>query len=324
MGGPSPTAVRRAVRDALADLGPSALVLVACSGGADSLSLAVAARAERDRAGAVVVDHGLQRGSRATADRTGEWLRSQGLDPVVVVTVRVEASGAGPEADARDARYAALADAASSTGAAAVLLGHTLDDQAETVLLGLARGSGTRSLAGMPAVRGLLRRPLLGLRRDVVRGAVPAGAPVVDDPHNADDRFARARVRHRALPVLEAELGPGVAEALARTASLARADADALDALAVDARPAASAGDGELDVEVLAGLAPALRSRVVRSWLVDGGCPAGRLTADHVESVCRLVTRWKGQGGVTLPAGVEAVRDCGRLALRPTPTREES
>jgi tRNA(Ile)-lysidine synthase len=316
--------VRRAVRDALAGLAPSDLVLVACSGGPDSLALAGAAAAVHPRVGAVVVDHGLQAGSRATAERTGEWLVSAGLDPVLVVSVDVATSGSGPEADARSARYAVLDEAAASTGAVAVLLGHTLDDQAETVMLGLARGSGTRSLAGMPASRGLLLRPLLGLRRDVVRAEVPAGAPVVDDPHNADARFSRARVRHSVLPVLEAELGPGVAEALARTASLARADADALDALAASARRDAATGDGGLDAAALEALDPALRSRAVRSWLVDGGCPAGRLTADHVESVCRLVTHWKGQGGVTLPAGVEAVRDCGRLALRPTPTREES
>jgi tRNA(Ile)-lysidine synthase len=310
------------VRDELSDLEPTALVLVACSGGADSLALAHAARAVRDRVGAVVVDHGLQAGSGAVAARTAEWLRGAGLEPVEVVQVTVVEAGDGPEAAARDARYRALFRAARDAGAEVVLLGHTLDDQAESVLLGLARGSGTRSLAGMPRSRGPFRRPLLHLRRDVVRAEVPDGAPVVHDPHNDDDRFARVRVRHRVLPVLEAELGPGIAEALARTADLARADADALAELADEVAWDVIHGardEGTLDVVDLEPLSDAVRSRVVRQWLIDNGCPAGRLGADHVQRVCRLVTHWTGQGGVALPGGVEAVRDYGRLALRQTP-----
>ncbi|WP_116949348.1 tRNA lysidine(34) synthetase TilS [Jiangella endophytica] len=231
--------VRRAVRTALADLTDGATVLVACSGGADSLSLAaatawVAPRAGL-RAGAVCVDHGLQTGSAERARSTAALLCGLGLDPVVTVHVDASRGPDGPEGNARSARYAALTTAAARTGAAAVLLGHTLDDQAETVLLGLARGSGTRSLSGMAERSGPLRRPLLGLRREVVRAALPAGLTPWEDPHNEDDAYARARVRHRVLPVLEAELGPGVAQALARTAALARADADALDAAAADA-----------------------------------------------------------------------------------------
>jgi tRNA(Ile)-lysidine synthase len=316
--------LRRAVREALSDLGPDSLVLVACSGGADSTALAAAARGERTRVGAVVVDHGLQAGSDETARRVADWLASYGLDPVEVVAVEVVSSGDGPEAAARSARYVAVEAAADRHGAVAVLLGHTRDDQAETVLLGLARGSGVRSLAGMPRERGILRRPLLDLPREVVRSAVPPGAPVVEDPHNRDDRFARARVRHRVLPLLEAELGPGIAAALARTADLARADADALDALAGAARGPGVEVDGVLDAAALVSLPDAVRSRVVRSWLVDRGCPAGSLTAEHVARVVDLVRRWKGQGAVALPGGVEAVRDCGRLTVRPTPPRKET
>jgi tRNA(Ile)-lysidine synthase len=317
-------AVLRAVRADLADLPPDALVLVACSGGADSLALADGARRVRPRVGAVVVDHGLQDGSAVVAARTAEWLAARGLDPVEVVAVEVGSDG-GPENAAREARYAALDAAAQRHAAAAVLLGHTLDDQAETVLLGLARGSGTRSLAGMPARRGALRRPLLGLRREVVRAAVPDDAPVVADPHNDDRRYARVRVRHDVLPVLERELGPGVAEALARTAALARDDADLLDLQAAEglARLEADEQDG-LDAAGLDALEPALRSRAVRRWLVAGGVPAGALGADHVERVLRLVTAWRGQGAVALPGGVEASRAYGRLLLRPTPPREES
>jgi tRNA(Ile)-lysidine synthase len=322
-GEPAPAhEVRRAVADDLAAVPSDALVLVACSGGPDSVALAAAARAVRDRVGAVVVDHGLQPGSAAGARATGEWLRSAGLDPVDVVAVTVRAGGEGLEAAARDARYAALLAAAERRGAPAVLLGHTREDQAETVLLGLARGSGVRSLAGMPRTRGVLRRPLLDLPRATVRAAVPDGAPVVDDPHNTDARFARSRVRHHVLPVLERELGPGVTQALARTADLARADADLLDELARQ-RYAGIVVDGELPAADLEESHEAVRSRVVRAWLVDGGCPAGGLTAAHVVRVTRLVTHWRGQGPVALPGGVEALRDCGRLCLRPTPQRLE-
>ncbi|HSN06422.1 MAG TPA: tRNA lysidine(34) synthetase TilS [Candidatus Angelobacter sp.] len=320
---PSPAReVRRAVADELADVPPGDLVLVACSGGPDSVALAAAARAARERVGAVVVDHGLQPGSADAAAATARWLRDAGLGPVDVVQVTVRDRGDGPEAAAREARYAALLEAAERHGATALLLGHTRDDQAETVLLGLARGSGVRSLSGMPRVRGLLRRPLLDLPRATVRAAVPDDASVVDDPHNADPRYARSRVRHDVLPVLERELGPGVAEALARTADLARADADLLDDLARQGY-ADAAADGTLVVTTLAALPEALRSRVVRSWLLDGGCPAGSLTATHVARVTRLVTHWRGQGAVALPGGVEALRDCGRLCLRPTPQRVE-
>lgn len=322
-GEPAPVReVRRAVAEDLAVVPAGALVLVACSGGRDSVALAAAARAVRDRVGAVVVDHGLQPGSDAAAHATARWLRSAGLDPVDVVPVTVRAGGDGLEAAARDARYAALLAAAERLGAVAVLLGHTRDDQAETVLLGLARGSGVRSLAGMPRTRGVLRRPLLDLARATVRAAVPDGAPVVDDPHNTDARFARSRVRQQVLPVLERELGPGVSEALARTADLARADADLLDELAWQ-RYAGIVADGGLPVADLEESPEAVRSRVLRAWLVDGGCPAGSLTAAHVVRVTRLVTHWRGQGPVALPGGVEALRDCGRLCLRPTPQRLE-
>jgi tRNA(Ile)-lysidine synthase len=209
-------------------------LLVACSGGPDSLALAAAAaEVGRRRAApvrAVVVDHGLQAdSSQVAAAVVGQLSRL----PVAaeVVTVTVESSSLGLEAAARRARYAALE--ATAADEELILLGHTLDDQAETVLLGLARGSGPRSLAGMPAARGAFRRPLLGLRRSVtVAACAQWGLTPWSDPHNADERFARVRVRSKVLPVLEAELGPGIAEALARSAELVRADADYFDALA--------------------------------------------------------------------------------------------
>jgi len=309
-------AVRRAVRATLADLPPGSLVLVACSGGADSLALAAAAafcapRSGR-RAGLVTVDHALQAGSAGRAEAVADWARAAGLDPVVVATVDARGPG-GPEAAARRARYAALAEAARSSGAVAVLLGHTRDDQAETVLLGLARGSGARSLAGMASVRGIYRRPLLDLpRRTTEAACAAAGLAPWTDPHNADPAFARVRVR-AALAVLEDALGPALPAALARTARLLRADADLLDDLAGPALAAARAGGAGLGCATLAGLPLALRSRVLREAATEAGAAAGALAASHVDALDALVVGWRGQGPVALPGGLRAERVAGRL-----------
>lgn len=330
MNGPPPAvaAVRSAVRRCLADLAhlehsDQPLVLVACSGGADSRALALALSFVAPRlglrGGALVVDHRLQEGSGPRSAALAEQLRTDGLQPVELLTAEVEpASPAGPEGAARTARYRALETAAARLGAAAVLVGHTRDDQAETVLLGLARGSGTRSLAGMAERRGVFRRPLLDLDRTLTAAAcAEAGVAVWSDPHNTEQRFARSRVRSRVLPVLEAELGPGVAAALARTAALARADADALDhladALAEDARPD-GAGCG-WDCPVLSAALPALRGRVLRRAATEAGCPPSDLTAHHVAGLDALVTDWHGQGPLDLPGRVRATRREGRLLL---------
>lgn len=309
------------MRAALADLGPGELVLAACSGGPDSVALAAALAFEGPRAGlragAVTVDHGLQAGSAERAAEVAVQLEQLGLAPVEVARVAVGDRG-GPEGAARDARYRALDEAAARLGAAAVLLGHTRDDQAETVLLGLARGSGPRSLAGMAPVRGIYRRPLLGLPRDTVRAAA-AGHATWDDPHNTDPAFGRARVRREVLPVLERELGPGVAAALARSADQLRADADALDAWAATALTQARGAHGGLELPVLAGLPTAVRTRVLRRAAVDAGCPPSDLSAGHVRELDRLVTDWHGQGPLHLPGGVSAARACGTLALSRQP-----
>jgi tRNA(Ile)-lysidine synthase len=306
-------AVRNAVRSCLDDLTPGDLVLAACSGGADSLALAaalafVAPRAGL-RAGGVTVDHGLQDGSAARAGDLASALAALGLDPVRVVAVAVDGPG-GPEAAARTARYEALAQAAVQAGATAVLLGHTLDDQAETVLLGLARGSGPRSLAGMPPRRGVFRRPLLGLRRAETHAACAAlGLQTWDDPHNGDRRFARVRVRLDVLPVLEAALGPGVAAALARTADQLRADAEILENISSER----SCGDSPLSASSLERMPAAVRTRVLRSAAVAAGCPAGALTAGHVTRLSELVTDWRGQRWIDLPGGVRASRRSGQV-----------
>lgn len=344
-------AVRRALHDVLIDQAahrpqrPGAesrgsaapldapLVLVACSGGADSMALASALAFEAPRlgvrAGGLTVDHGLQSGSADRAREVVARLTVLRLQPAESVAVEVAPARSGPEAAARDARYEALDAAAERLGASAILLGHTRDDQAETVLLGLARGSGTRSLSGMAAVTGpsdRYRRPFLAIDRQTTRRACLAQSlPVWDDPHNADPAYTRSRVRHEALPTLEKALGKGVIEALARTAHLSRDDADALDDWATDAERTlrtdrTADADGwegcELDTARLYALPSAVRRRVLRRAAVAAGAPAGSLFARHIEEVDRLLTAWRGQGGINLPGRVEAVRLGGRLVVR--------
>jgi tRNA(Ile)-lysidine synthase len=327
MGGrldPSVATVRHAVRSACTDLEPGTAVIVASSGGADSLVLAAAAVFEGRRAGwlvgAATVDHGLQDGSSAVADRAAGALRTLGCDPVDVLTVEVGAHG-GPEAAARSARYDALV-ALGRASSATVLLGHTLDDQAETVLLGLARGSGPRSLAGMAPRRDPFRRPLLDVPRDTVRAAAAAlGLEAWQDPHNDDPRFARARVRREVLPVLERELGPGVAAALGRTARLARADADALDAWAAQAYESAEKEPGAIAVDALAAAPGAIRTRVLRLAALAAGAPATDLTAAHIDAVDLLIAAWHGQQGVDLPGRVVARRSGDVIRFESAPDR---
>lgn len=325
--------IRYAVRACLADLrdagGP--LVLAAVSGGADSLALAAALAAEHPVAGAVIVDHGLQAESAAVAEHAALTCRRLGLDPVDVVRVSVAAAGSGLEGAARDARYRALEDAARRHGAAAVLLGHTRDDQAEQVLLGLARGSGARSLSGMPPARGRFRRPLLGIGRETTRAAcVAEGIEFWDDPMNEDPAFTRVRAR-RAVADLERDLGPGVTAALARTAEQLRADADLLDALAAQARaglPRAGGwsewGDSHsqaahespgIPVDALVAVARPLRTRVWRTLLIEAGAPAGQLGATHTDACDRLLTDWHGQGPLHLPGDLRVSRREGLVHI---------
>lgn len=292
-------------------------MLVACSGGADSLALAAAAGFVGGRlgvrVGAVVVDHGLQAGSEGVAERAADQCRGLGLEPVVVRRVMVGVDG-GPEAAARTARYLALAASADDLGASAILLGHTLDDQAEQVLLGLARGSGARSLSGMPARRGRYVRPFLALRRaETVAACDALGLDPWHDPTNTTGSGLRTRVRTEVMPLLVDVLGPGVASALARTADQLRDMADALDLAAADLLADARDDDGSLIADALAAAPTAVRRAALRAFLVASGSSAGSLGAGHVTAVEELVLDWHGQGPVDLPGGVQAWRRYGRL-----------
>ncbi|HJQ02851.1 MAG TPA: tRNA lysidine(34) synthetase TilS [Jatrophihabitans sp.] len=315
---PAVAAVRSAVRRALAEYPTDRPALVACSGGPDSMALAaalafVAARTGRP-AGLVTVDHGLQSGSARQAGQVAEFGYQLGLDPVWQLRVSVGRRG-GLEAAARAARYAALESCRGEQ--ALVLLGHTADDQAETVLLGLGRGSGPRSIAGMRPATGGYLRPLLGLRRaDTEAMCAALGLPCWQDPHNTDPRFQRSRLRAEVLPLLDDVLQGGVVPALARTAGQLQDVLDALDLLAGTVLASAKSTDG-LDARMLAGQPNAVVSRVVKRWAEAAG--AGALSAVHVKQLSALVLRWHGQAGVDLPGGRRAVRTAGRLRLINSP-----
>jgi tRNA(Ile)-lysidine synthase len=328
---PAVAAVRLAVRRTLADLpgDPSGEssgvppggvpVLVACSGGADSLALLAATVFEaRDRPWRVVgvtVDHGLQPGSAEQAAGVVQQMAGLGVAETVGVRVHVEAAGQGPEAAAREARYSVLEEVAQRLGSPVVLLGHTLDDQAETVLLGLARGSGGRSIAGMRAAFDCFRRPLLDVTRDQTEAACTAeGITWWTDPHNSDPAFTRSRLRTEVMPVLERELGPGVARALARTATQLQADVAELDARARAAYDRIRHADG-LPVTALAELSDAIRHRVLRLAALEAGAIPSDLAHGHVLAVDALVRDWRGQQGVDLPGHLRAVRRDGRVAF---------
>ena len=337
--------VRKSVLSSAHRLKSDALALLGVSGGADSLAMAAAVSscgAPDVRFGAVIVDHGLQEGSALVAARAAEQCRALGLHPVVEAHVHVPTGPGtgGLEQAARLVRRRALLDAAELHDASALWLAHTADDQAETVLLGLLRGSGPRSLAGMRAHDGIWERPLLGLRRDVVRASLAAyGIEAHEDPHNEDERFSRARIRHAVLPLLERELGGHIAEQLVRGAELFRDDTDALDAMAAEwlaarrvtasaglsagfgaiseLHPAEAEGGGALPLDALRELPRALRTRVIRLALLAQGCLSPEKV--HIDAVEHLVMDPRTHGPVRIPGGLQAAKDrtAGTLVISP-------
>lgn len=311
--------IRSAVRAGLSNCSPGDVVIVACSGGADSLALAYALSKEAEKLAlqvvGVTIDHQLQSNSRVQAETVVKQFESMGIATSEIIPVTVDVTD-GMEASARRVRYRALDEACERHGATRIFLGHTRDDQAETVLLGLARGSGTRSLSGMASIMGKYVRPLLGITREQTLAAcIDAKLKPWDDPHNQDRQYLRVRVRLDALPILEETIGPGVSAALARSAALLRDDADALDEWAC--REFQGLDPESMDIAFLAKLPRAVRSRLIRAAIYACGVPQGSVTADHVSAVESLVTSWHGQGEVSLPGGVKAGRISGRLSLLP-------
>ena len=319
---PSVAAVRNAVREALDGCDIGTRVWVACSGGPDSLALAAATgyvgRKEGYLTGAIIVDHGLQPDSGVIAERAAAEVRRAGIHTVFIETVRVGREG-GLEAAARNARYLALNTRIDAEGGLNphLLTGHTMDDQAETVLLALARGSGARALSGIPARRGRIVRPLLSLRRkDTVAACQALGLDPWHDPTNVHaDGPKRSQLRTKVMPALVDVLGPGVVSGLARSAALLQADADELERQARSAMStsASTVRGEEWRCDMLAALPDAIRSRMIKMLAENKG--AGPLTAAHIVAIDQLVTDFRGQGAVSLPGGFEARREYGRLVI---------
>ncbi|WP_166985805.1 tRNA lysidine(34) synthetase TilS [Canibacter zhoujuaniae] len=314
---------RNAVRKNLPEFGP---LVVALSGGADSLALAAAVAFEAPRRGlqahAVVVDHQLQPDSARIARVAAQQASDMGLISEVQA-VEVTYSGKGIEADARRARYAALADYCAKIDATALFTGHTKNDQTEQVLLGLVRGSGTRALSGIAPERGIIKRPFLRVTRAETEAACQAqGLSYWSDPHNEDPRYTRVRVRQTVLPVFTRELGSGVIAGLARSAQLAREDADALDLFAAKVLDALQQHDhfvqGEQDtptvvpIRTLESEPRAIAKRVLRQLLIYAG--AEEVTFKHTEEVMALLENWHGQQMLQLP-GVRVWRQGKRLFM---------
>lgn len=318
---PAVAAVRRGVRRSLAGLEPGSVVLVACSGGADSLALLSATVFEGHKDGLRVigatVDHGLQEASAEHAARVVAQMARMGVDETASARVEVDPAGLGVEAAARRARYAVLEQLREHLGAECVLLGHTRDDQAETVLLGLTRGSGARSLAGMRRSFDHYDRPLLDVARaDTVAACLAEDIDFWDDPHNRDPGFTRVRVRQRVLPVLEEELGPGIAATLARTADQVRADVAALDQIAQAWHDEVVSADG-VPLSSLGDLPPAVATRVLRLAAVAAGAVDAELFHVHVAALHSLA-QGAISGEVQLPGHLTAYVGDGHLRFRPT------
>ena len=280
----------------------TAPVVVGCSGGADSLALLALAVDDALAPIAVHVDHGLRPGSEREASVVADLAArlGAGFDGRRVTV----AGGANLEARARTARYDVLEAARVAHGASALLVAHTADDQAETVLLNFLRGSGSAGLAGMAARRGRVVRPLLGARRADVRAECSRRRLVPwEDPSNDDLSFRRNWIRHEVLPVLEQGAGRDLTPLLTRQADVLRAESDFLDALARAAWP----GEGEARGRDLAELPDPLARRAVRCWL--GPPPPALDEVDAVLAVARGERR-----AVDLAGGRRVQRSAGVLS----------
>ena len=309
--------LRQAVRFWFEKLEPNSKVCIGVSGGADSLALAAAAKLESTNFPidlvAVIVDHGLQANSAEIAEFAKQQLIKLGFQDIFVGRASVQITD-GLEASARRARYKVFQQAIETYGPNTFLLGHTKNDQAEGVLLGLARGSGTKSLSGMQEVSGIFVRPLLGIDRATTEIAChESNIEYWVDPHNSNQDFTRVRVRDNILPLLENDIGPGIIDALARSAKILREDAIALDEWAENVFRQVEPMD--IEISILTTLPVAVRSRVLRMAIYAAGAPAGSISAAHLEPIEAFVSDWRGQGHTSLPGGVKVCRISGRLSL---------
>jgi len=318
---PAQGLIRLAVRNCLtSNTKPGQKLLIAVSGGADSLALAAACEFEAKKLGvkiaAAVIDHSLQKGSDKVAAQTAKTLAALGFEEVVVKKITVGKAG-GPEAAARTARYAALETLRQKTKSNFVVLGHTASDQAETVLLGLVRGSGSKSLSGMSEKTGFLLRPLLGVERATTEAfCKDSGIKYWSDPQNKDEKFLRVMIRKHVLPFLEKQLGGSVATSLVRTSDQLREDNTYLELQADKSfkKYAKVSGSGiSFDAKAIEKLPAAILNRVIKKALDGFGSESSRT---HVLAVSELVLSWHGQKPLALP-GVRVVRKGNTISFEP-------
>jgi tRNA(Ile)-lysidine synthase len=318
--------LRKALRFWFQKFESNSTICVGVSGGMDSLALAVAAKLEAADFNldlvAVIVDHGLQENSADVAASTKKKLSSIGYSNIFVGKANVLVTD-GIEASARRARYLVFQQALETYGAKVLLLGHTKNDQAEGVLLGLARGSGTKSLSGMSEISGSFIRPFLNIDRSTTQAACDeSGIEYWSDPHNLNTEFTRVRIRENILPLIEKEIGPGIIDALSRSAKILREDATALDEWAE--RVFGEVDPTDIEISFLVALPIAVRSRVLRLAIYAAGAPSGSISATHLEPIEAFVSDWRGQGHTSLPGGVKVCRISGRLSLsKPQPNQPE-
>ena len=318
--------LRNAVRFWFQKLEENSKVCIGVSGGADSMALAIVAKLEAADFNldlvAVIVDHNLQENSAEVATSTKKKLESIGYSDIFVGKANVLVTD-GVEASARRARYLVFQQALETYGSKVFLLGHTKNDQAEGVLIGLARGSGTKSLSGMAEISGPFIRPFLNVDRSTTQAACDeSGIEYWSDPHNLNTEFTRVRIRENILPLIEKEIGPGIIDALSRSAKILREDATALDEWAE--RTFGEVDPTDIEISFLVALPIAVRSRVLRLAIYAAGAPSGSISATHLEPIEAFVSDWRGQGHTSLPGGVKVCRISGRLSLsKPQPNQPE-
>jgi tRNA(Ile)-lysidine synthase len=309
-----PIEMQNAVQNLLKNFDAGDYVLVGCSGGADSLALvwttSVVGKRLELKVGAIIVDHQLFPESNDVALNAKKQCEELGIQEVIIKKVNVEQNHEGLEAAARIARYEAFENVLHETNAQAILLAHTQDDQAETVLMRLTRGSGAKSLSGMAQVSGKYLRPFLHLRKKLVHDSLDLiGLKAWQDPANTDHQFLRVKVRHELMPKIIEVLGESAISSLDKTSQLLRLDNQALEELAQQFfESQKDVKTNGLEISELEKLPEAIRTRVLRIFAIASGVHPGPFSFEHIEAIDALVKNWHGQGNVDLPGFIQATR----------------
>jgi len=309
-----PIEMQNAVQNLLKDFDAGDYVLVGCSGGADSLALAwttlVVGKRLELKTGVIIVDHQLFPESNSVALNAKKQCEDLGIEEVIIKKVNVEQTHEGLEAAARIARYEAFENVLQETNAQVILLAHTQDDQAETVLMRLTRGSGAKSLSGMAQVSGKYLRPFLHLRKKLVHDSLDLiGLKAWQDPANTDHQFLRVKVRHELMPKIVEVLGASAISSLDKTSQLLRLDNQALEELAQQFfESQKDVKTNGLEISELEKLPEAIRTRVLRICAIASGVHPGPFSFEHIEAIDALVKNWHGQGNVDLPGFIQATR----------------